>query len=48
MIIYVSFILFEGFGKNFPFSYILDFAILSDFKTRTVIICEVEGGGGKA
>ena len=39
MIIYVQFILFEGFGKNIPFNSILDFAILSDFKMRTVIIC---------
>ena len=34
----VSFILFEGIGKSIPFSYILDFAILSDFKMRNVII----------
>ena len=45
MIIYVHFILFEGIGKNCPFNSILDFALLSDFKMRTVIICE--GGGGR-
>ena len=53
MIIYVHFILFEGISKNFPFNSILDFAILSYFKMRTVIICEVcvcvwGGGGGGA
>ena len=32
------YILFEGIGKKFPFSSILDFAILSDSKMRNVII----------
>ena len=45
MIIYVYFILFEGIGENFPFNSILGFAILSDFKMRTVITCEVGGMG---
>ena len=45
MIIYVHFILFSGIGKNFPLNSILDNALLSDFKTRTVFICEVGGGG---
>ena len=44
MITYGPFILFEGIGKNFPFNSILDFAILSDFKTRTVFTTE-DGGG---
>ena len=39
------FILFSGIGKNFPLNSILDNALLSDFKTRTVFICEVGGGG---
>ena len=39
MMIYVHFILFESIGKNIPFNSVLDFAILSDFKMRTVIIC---------
>ena len=38
MIIYVHFILFEGIGKRIPFNSILDFAILSNFKMRNVII----------
>ena len=46
MITYGPFILFEGIGKNFSFNSILDFAILSDFKTRTVFTTEDGGGGG--
>ena len=30
------YILFEGIGKSVPFNYILDFAIVSDFKMRNV------------
>ena len=46
MIIYGHFILLEGIGNS-----ILDFALLSAFKKRTVIICEAcvcvcVGGGG--
>ena len=41
-----TFYLCEGIGKNFPFNSILDFAILSDFKMRTVIICEVGSSVG--
>ena len=44
IIIYVHFILFEGIGKKFPFSSILDFAILSDFSEED---CNyLRGGGG--
>ena len=42
----ITFFLFEGIGKNFPFNSILDFAILSDFKMRTVTICEKGVGAG--
>ena len=38
VIICVHFILLEGIGKRKPFNSILDFAILSNFKMRNVII----------
>ena len=34
----VSIILFDDIGKSISFNYILDFAILSDFKIKNVII----------
>ena len=37
-IIYVLFILFEGISKSIPFNSILNFAILSVFNVRNVII----------
>ena len=46
MIIYAHFIYVKVLVKIFPFNSILDFAILSVFKIRTVIMCEVGSSVG--